>query len=260
MEFASFILYALLLLQFSFALEINEKTMENDQDGHPSLDPSLNVFFKVTDLYLGKRMPIYFATDEDSTPTRLLSKKEADSIPFSLSKLPYLLEYFSFSNTSSQAKAMEITLKQCEQKSIVGEVKFCVTSSESMLEMTRGFFGSVKPNVMTTKILSSNHALFQNYTFVEKPLEIYASKKVACHTMAYPYLVYYCHGHEGQMTRVFKLALGGENKERVESVAVCHMDTSAWARDHVAFRILGGHPGSSPVCHVIPVDNLVWFG
>ncbi|KAD4179151.1 hypothetical protein E3N88_27742 [Mikania micrantha] len=256
-------IYALLLLQFSLgskALEINAVVKpKGDQDGYQSLDPSLKVFFKVTDLYLGKTMPIYFASDRDSVPTRLLSREEADSIPFSSSKLPYLLEYFSFSNTSPQAKAMETTLKQCELKSQGNEFNFCVTSLESMLEKTRHFFGTVKPNVLTTKILSSNHTLFQNYTFVEKPLEIHASKVVACHTMAYPYMVYYCHGHKGHMNRVFKIVLGGENKERVEAVAVCHMDTSTWDRDHVAFRILGGGPGTSPVCHVLPVDNLLWF-
>ncbi|KAK9077303.1 hypothetical protein SSX86_005640 [Deinandra increscens subsp. villosa] len=278
MAFASFILFALLLLQvfiyqssflFNFtskwtALENDHKTVvtpkpKEDQDGHPSLDPSLNVFFKVTDLHIGKTMPIYFASDRDSTPTRLLSRSEADSIPFSSSKLPYLLEFFSFSNTSPQARAMETTLKQCELKPTGGEVKFCVTSLESMLDMTRHFFGTVKPKVLTTKILSSNHTLFQNYTFVERPLEMHASKVVACHTMAYPYLVYYCHGHKGHLTRVFKIALFGENKERVEAAAVCHMDTSTWDGDHVAFRVLGGHPGSSPVCHVLPVDNVVWF-
>lgn len=243
----------------SNALEMNVVKPKDDQDRHPSLDLSLNVFFKITDLYLGNKIPIYLASDQDSTPTHLLSKEEADSIPFSLSKLPYLLEHFSFSKTSSQAKAMQSTLKQCEVKPIGGEVKTCVTSLESMMEMTRHFFGSVKPKVLTTKILSSNHALFQKYTLVEKPLEVNTSKVIACHTMAYPYRVYYCHGHKGHMTKLFKVALGGENKEKIEAVAVCHMDTSKWDPDHVSFRILGVSRGSSPVCHIIPVDNVVWF-
>ncbi|MFS7920792.1 putative BURP domain-containing protein [Helianthus anomalus] len=262
MAFASFILSAL-LLQFSLgcnALEILDNNHNNvvKPKEDPDYDPSLHVFFKVTDLYLGKRMPIYFASNDDSTPTHLLSKTQADSIPFSSSKLPYLLEYFQFSNSSSQAKAMETTLRQCELKSIGDEFKRCVTSLESMMDMTQEFFGSVKPKVLTTKILSSNHTLYQNYTLVEKPLEVNTSEMVACHTMAYPYMVYYCHGHKGHMTRIFKLALGGDNNERIESISVCHKDTSMWDADHVAFRLLGGYPGSGPVCHVIPIDNLVW--
>ncbi|XP_076922740.1 BURP domain-containing protein BNM2A-like [Bidens hawaiensis] len=252
MAIASFILSAL-LLQFSLgcnALEIHKPKED--------IDISLQVFFKVCDLYKGKNMPLYFASNADSTPTHLLSREVADSIPFSSSKLPYLLKYFQFSNTCPQAQAMETTLKQCELKPKGEEFQFCVTSLESMLDKTHEFFGSDKPKVLTTNILSSNHALYQNYTFVEKPLEMNASKVMACHTMAYPYLVYYCHGHKGHMNRAIKLMLGGENKEIIDSVAVCHMNTSLWDADHVAFRVLGGHPGSSPVCHFLPIDNLVW--
>ncbi|KAD4179124.1 hypothetical protein E3N88_27715 [Mikania micrantha] len=204
-------------------------------------------------------MPIYFVKNDDSNRAYLLTREEVDSIPFSSQKLPYLLEFFSISNTSPQAKAMETTLNLCELKPNVGEFKFCVTSLESMLDMTRAVFGPVKPEVLTTKILSSNHTLFQWYTFVEKPVEISSPRMVACHAKAYPYLVYYCHGQKGHFTnRVFKMTLGGENGERVEAVATCHMDTSTWDPDHVAFRVIGGRPGGSPVCHFLPADNLVW--
>ena len=57
---------------------------------------------------------------------------------------------------------------------------------------------------------------------------------------------------------MFEVSLEGENGERVESAAVCHMDTSRWDRDHVSFHVLGVEPGSSPVCHFFPSDNLVW--
>ncbi|KAI3497323.1 hypothetical protein L1887_39849 [Cichorium endivia] len=257
MAFVSSLFYAFLLLQFSLGSNARE-IIKEDHGGHGGLDPALNVFFRVNDLYLGKKMSIYFATNYNSTPTHLLSRDDADSIPFSSSKLPYLLEFFSFSNQSPQAKAMETTLKQCELKPKEGEIKFCATSLESMLDMTRGVLGMVKLKVLTTKILSSNHTLFQGYTFVEKPLEIYAPQMVACHTMAYPYLVYYCHGQKGHFNRVFKIALRGENGEKVDATAVCHMDTSTWDPDHVAFLVLGGQPGSSPVCHFLPADNIVW--
>ncbi|KAI3804963.1 hypothetical protein L1987_26883 [Smallanthus sonchifolius] len=258
--FASFLCCVVLLLQFSLGSHAREITDADNvvktKDYHD--DPTLSVFFKVDDLYLGKKMPIYFATNDDSNRAYLLSREEVDPIPFSSQKLPYLLEFFSISNNSSQAKAMETTLKLCELKPIEGELKFCVTSLESMLDMTRGTFGMVKPKVLTTKILSSNHTTFQWYTFVEKPVEIYSPKMLACHTKAYPYLVYYCHGEKGHSNRVFKIALVGENGERVDAAAACHMDTSMWDSDHVAFRVLGGRPGGSPVCHFLPVDNLIW--
>ncbi|KAK9077304.1 hypothetical protein SSX86_005641 [Deinandra increscens subsp. villosa] len=267
-NFASFLWCVLLILQSSLGShgqEIYAKTSRNDPNNvvkpkqHRD-DPTLSVFFKVNDLYLGKKMPIYFATNDKSNRAYLLSQQEVDSIPFSSKKLPYLLKFFSISNTSPQAEAMKTTLNLCEHKPKEDEFKFCVTSLESMLNMTREIFGLVKPKVLTTKIFNSNHTLFQWYTFVEKPVEIYnLSKMVACHAKAYPYLVYYCHGQKGHLTnRVFKIALGGENGERVEAVAICHMDTSTWDPEHVAFRVLGGRPGGFPVCHFLPADNLVW--
>ncbi|GJV03728.1 BURP domain-containing protein [Tanacetum coccineum] len=272
MTLASFILYAPLLLQFflgSNAREITEKTVGNDHthSGNPKddhygphgLDPALSVFFRVGDLHLGKKMPIYFAANDNLNPTHLLSQDEANSIPFSSSKLPYLLEFFSISKNSPQARAMETTLNQCEHKPDKSEIKFCATSLESMIDMTLGVLGKVKPKVLTTKIYSSNHTFFQNYTFVKKPLEIHAPKMVACHAMAYPYKVYFCHGHKGHTDKLFKIDLHGENGERVDAIAVCHMDTSMWDPDHVVFRVLGGQPGSSPVCHFLPADNLVWI-
>nr|XP_043622891.1 BURP domain protein USPL1 [Erigeron canadensis] len=228
------------------------------------LDPALNVFFHVHDLYSGKKMPIYFALNDPLTTPRLLAKEHADLIPFSSSKLPYILDLTSLAYDSPQAMVMEQTLKQCELEPTPGEVRFCASSLESMLDLTRGIMGDkVKLKTLTTKIHDlpnniSNHTLLQEYTFLKEPLEIHTSDMVACHTMAYPYAVFYCHGQKGY-NRVFEISLGGQDGNRVDAVAVCHMETSMWDADHVAFRVLGGHPGSSPVCHFLPTDNIVWI-
>ncbi|EXC07323.1 hypothetical protein L484_021231 [Morus notabilis] len=58
--------------------------------------------------------------------------------------------------------------------------------------------------------------------------------------------------------KVYKISLGGENGDKVEAVAFCHMDTSHWSRDHVSFRVLRIEPGTFPVCHFFPADHLVW--
>lgn len=241
-------------------------------DEHPSfhmdhMDAALNVFFKVDDLYAGKQMPIYFAIKDPLTIPHLLPREEVDSIPFSSSKLQYLLEFFSFSEDSPQAKAMRDTLGQCELESIKGETKFCATSLESMLDFTGRILGLDAPfKVLTTTITrypKSNTTLLQNYTVLEEPKQISAPKMVACHTMPYPYAVFYCHGFHGQTTettenKLFTVSLGGENGDRVDTIAACHMDTSQWDTDHVGFRVLGIKPGSAPVCHFFPADNLVW--
>ncbi|XP_057977469.1 BURP domain-containing protein BNM2A [Malania oleifera] len=231
---------------------------------HPSsrmdhMDPSQNIFFTIGDLKVGKMIPIYLPSKDPSTSPHLLPREEADSIPFSSSHLPNLLEFFSFPRGSPQAKAMEYTLRLCELEPIKGETRFCATSLESMLDFTQGIFGlDTQFKVLTSKHLSKSTAGLQNYTILELPKQLSAPKMVACHTMPYPYAVFYCHCQESK-NKLFEVLVGGENGERAEAIAVCHMDTSHWDRDHTSFRMLGIQPGTSPVCHFFPTDNLVWI-
>ncbi|KAK3022025.1 hypothetical protein RJ639_047415 [Escallonia herrerae] len=230
-----------------------------DQHQMDHMDPALNVFFNINDLYLGKTMPIYFAIKDPSTSPHLIPREEADSIPFSQSQLTHLLKLFSFSEGSPQAKAMEETLRQCEFESTKGETKFCATSLESMLDSVREILGfETHFKVLTTIThFTKPTTLLQNYTILEVPRDISVPKAVACHTMPYPYAVFYCHCQESQ-NKLFMISLGGENGDRVDALAICHMDTTQWDRDHAAFRVLGTQPGSAPICHVFPPDNLVW--
>ncbi|PQM38126.1 BURP domain protein USPL1 [Prunus yedoensis var. nudiflora] len=146
---------------------------------------------------------------------------------------------------SPQAKAMKDTLRECEIEPIKGEIKSCATSLESMLDFTRGVFGVDTPfSVVATTHLTNSTTNFQNYTILEEPKEISAPKMVACHTMPYPYAVFYCHSQQS-VNRVFKVLLGGEDGDRVEAVAVCHLDTSQWSPNHASFSVLRTKPGAS---------------
>ncbi|KAL4555662.1 hypothetical protein LXL04_038289 [Taraxacum kok-saghyz] len=258
----SLLFHLLLLIQFCSSRENDENHITiYGKNKVQDFDPALKVFFHVTDLHIGKKMPIYFAKNDPSTTPRLLTKEQSDSIPFSSSKLPYLLDLLSLTKDSPQAKAMDQTLKQCELEPTPGETRFCATSLESMLDLTREVLGMVKLKVLTTNIhnlTESGYTLLQGYTFLKEPSEIQVPDMVACHTMAYPYAVYYCHAQKGY-NRAFKISLGGENGNRIDAIAVCHMDTSKWDRDHVAFRVLGVQPGTSPVCHFLPADNIMWI-
>ncbi|EEF43287.1 Dehydration-responsive protein RD22 precursor, putative [Ricinus communis] len=222
------------------------------------MDPSLNVFFTINDLKIGKTIPIYFPNKDPSTSPHLLSREETSSIPFSLSQLPYLLELFSFSEDSQQAKGMEYTLRQCEVEPIEGETKTCATSLESVLDFVRSTFGlDTQFKVLTTNYVTNPIKQLQNYTILEEPKEILATKTIGCHIMPYPFVVYYCHSREGG-NRLFEMLLGGENGERIQAAGICHMDTSQWDKDHVAFHLLKFKPGSSPVCHFFQADSIVW--
>nr|KYP75168.1 BURP domain-containing protein 3 [Cajanus cajan] len=222
------------------------------------LDPSLMVFFTLKDLKVGKRMAIHFPKRDPANSPKLWPREEADAVPFSSNQLPYLLKLFSFSPHSSQATAMENTLKECESKPIKGEVKFCATSLESMLDFTHSILGlTSEPQVFATLHQTKSSVTFQNYTILETLMEIPAPKMVACHTMPYPYAVFYCHSQESG-NRVYRVSLVGENGDRVDAMVVCHLDTSQWAPTHVSFQVLKISPGTSPVCHFFPADHLIW--
>ncbi|KAK7264309.1 hypothetical protein RJT34_31916 [Clitoria ternatea] len=235
-----------------------ENTHAHAHMDHNHIDPSVMVFFTLKDLKVGKRMPIYFPKRDPATSPKLWPKEEADSLPFSLNHFPNLLKFFSFSPGSPQAKAMEDTLRECESKPIKGEVKFCATSLESMLDFTQtiiGFKSDLK--VFATSHQTKSSVTFQNYTILENIIEIPAEKMVACHTMPYPYAVFYCHSQESE-NKVYRVSLGGDNGDRVEAMVVCHMDTSQWGHGHVSFQVLRVKPGTSSVCHFFPADNLIW--
>ncbi|KAL6502535.1 hypothetical protein OROHE_024540 [Orobanche hederae] len=227
-------------------------------------NPELNIFFHYNTLKLGSKLPLYFPKRDPSNSPHLLSRHESDPIPFSLSRFSDILKLFSLSGTSKQALAMRTTLHQCESSPVEGETRFCATSIESMLDSVRGVFGSgSRFRVVTTDYYylsssSSSSPPLQNYTVVEPPAEILARKIVACHVLPYPYVVFYCHGQEGD-SKLYKVLLAGDDGRRVEAAAICHMDTKEWDPNHTAFRVLGVGPGGPPVCHFFPMDNLIWI-
>jgi len=240
--------------------ENHETVHKEDAHVHTHMDhmhPSVMVFLTFKDLKVGKTMAVYFPKRDPATSPKLWPREEAESLPFSLNQLPNLLKVFSFTPNSPQAKAMEDTLKECETKPIKGEVKFCATSLESMLDFAQTILGFTNElQVFTTSHQTKSSVTFQNYT-LEKIVEIPASKMVACHTMPYPYAVFYCHSQESE-NKMYKVALGGENGDRVEAMVVCHMDTSHWGHSHVSFQVLKVQPGTTSVCHFFPADNLIF--
>ncbi|KAK1439842.1 hypothetical protein QVD17_05664 [Tagetes erecta] len=222
-------------------------------------DPRVMVFYMLQDLEVGRIMPIHFP-NRHLSPSQLLPKHEADNIPFSLAELPYLLRLYSFPQGSPQAIAMEDTLKECEVKPIKGETKRCATSLESMHQFTRDIFGSntqVK-TLTTTHLKNPSIGQLQNYKVIAINQNIPSPKLVACHTMPYPYTVFYCHSQESE-NKVLMVSLEGEDGDLVEALSVCHMDTSQWSRSHVAFSVLGVEPGTTSVCHFFPSDNFVFI-
>ncbi|KAE8022008.1 hypothetical protein FH972_007849 [Carpinus fangiana] len=213
-------------------------------------------YIAINDLHVGKTISLV-QTEEASSLPHFLPREEADSIPFSMKEFPNLLQLFSISKDSPQAKGIKRTLERCESKGIKGEAKFCATSLESMVDYVRAIFGSQSPfKVVSTSSFTKSNTLRQKYTFLQVK-EVSNSTTVVCHHMPYPYAVFYCHSLEGG-TKVFEISLGGEHgdHQRVTAFFMCHMDTSNWVSD-VAVLVLGLKHGS-PVCHYVFPQNLIW--
>lgn len=245
-----------------------QKRKMNDHDEHmhehtssssTHMDLSVNLFFNYDDLKIGEKFPLYFPFKNPSKIPHFIPKEEADSIPFSLSQLPQILEFFSFSQDSPQAKAIKDTLESCELPPIKGESKSCATSLESVLDFLGQFFGvGTNFKVFTTTQMKNWTTHLQNYTILEDPKEILTAHMVGCHPLPYPYALFYCHGQKESHNKLFAISFEGEDGVKIEAIAICHMDTSQWEPDHPSFRVLGIEPGASPVCHILPQDSLVW--
>ncbi|XVF01451.1 hypothetical protein REPUB_Repub04eG0090400 [Reevesia pubescens] len=207
---------------------------------------------------VGQKLRIFFPIKDHSLYPPFLPKEVADIIPFSSSHASNILQFFSVSPDSPKGKAVQDTLRKCELDAAEGETKICATSFESLHGFLRKAFG---PEV-DFKFISTSHPTIttptlQNYTVLEPPREIQSAKKVACHPLPYLYAIYFCH-FDATETKTFKLPLVGDSGDKVEALVVCHMDTSGWSSNHVAFRMLGIKHGNS-VCHVFAQGNLVYI-
>ena len=189
-----------------------------------------SIFLNLNDLKVGLTKPIYFPKKTKSSPpflgTQILG--DPNSIPFSSDQLPNFLKLFSVPQGSPQAKSIELTLKFCESNPIKGETRTCATSLDSMLEFVRGVLGLDESRhgfkFLTTTFCNESMTMFQNYTVLDDLREVLTPKMVACHLMEFPYGVYVCHSMENR--KLFTISLRGQMGERVETIAVCHMDTS----------------------------------
>ncbi|KAL4353069.1 hypothetical protein GQ457_06G002330 [Hibiscus cannabinus] len=223
-------------------------------------DPAVQVFALIKDLVVGKKMPIYFPYIKDPASFQFFPKEATRHIPFSSEAIPELLRFFAFSPDSKQALAMRQTLEVCEKEPKQGEVRGCATNIDSLADFARGILGSdSQVQILRSSLLSDpSTPLVQNYTILDFKA-ISTGDIVPCHSEPYPYPVYYCHFQLGAESRVFKVYLRGENGEMMDSVFLCHMDTSTWRPGHVAFRLLGVKAGESEVCHFMAAHDLAMF-
>lgn len=151
-----------------------------------------------------------------------------------------------------EAEIMKKTIRDCEDPGIKGEVKYCATSVESMIDFSTNILGK---NVQTIST-DVNQIQLQKYTITTGAKKIGSDKMVTCHMMSYTYAVFYC--HTTQNATVYRVSLEGADGTKTQVAAVCHSDTSAWDPKHLAFQLLKVKPGTVSICHFLPQDHLAW--
>ncbi|PON97665.1 BURP domain containing protein [Trema orientale] len=196
-------------------------------------------------------MKLYFP--KTINQANFLPRQAADSIPFSTQKLPEILNHFSVKPNSIEAKIMKQTIGECEVPSIKGEVKFCATSLEYLIEFSVSRLGR-QVQVHSTEVV--NEGTKQVYRIAQNGVEKIGDKSVICHKQNYVYAVFYC--HEVNATRAYSVSLAASDGTKAKAVAVCHTDTRFWSPQHLAFQVLKVKPGTVPVCHFLPNGNLIW--
>uniref|UniRef100_A0ACD5ZJ07 Uncharacterized protein n=1 Tax=Avena sativa TaxID=4498 RepID=A0ACD5ZJ07_AVESA len=198
----------------------------------------------------------------------LLRRDVADSIPMSTENFTDIIGMYA---PASHAMARDIwsTLDICEHlRPIKGEKKTCVTSVESMVEFaasvvaggnTRDLRAFSSPDVPAEGVTSG-----RSYKVAAARSVTKAGDTVTCHNMKFPVAAYMCHAVNP--TRVYTVALesmdddvagtaGEEVGQRMEALAVCHLDTSEFGAMTMPEHI---KPGDAPVCHFISRDSVLW--
>uniref|UniRef100_A0ACD5XWN7 Uncharacterized protein n=1 Tax=Avena sativa TaxID=4498 RepID=A0ACD5XWN7_AVESA len=194
----------------------------------------------------------------------LLRRAVADSISMSTENFTDIMEMFA---PASHAMARDIwsTLDICEHlRPVKGEKKTCVTCVESMVEFaasvvaggnTRDLRVFSSPDVPAEGVTSG-----RRYKVAASRVVTAAGDTVTCHNMKFPVAAYMCHAVNP--TRVYTVALesvdvagAGEAGQRMEALAVCHLDTSEFGAMTMPEHV---KPGEAPLCHFISRDSVLW--
>ncbi|OMO54405.1 hypothetical protein COLO4_36505 [Corchorus olitorius] len=176
------------------------------------------MYFFQEDLRAGRMMNLQRLAQKGDR-TPFLPQQIADSIPISTNyKLPEILKNFSIKVESSYGKGVRITA--------------IVTSAWKRFEKPIG------------------------YITINREMRNMGENNIVCHKTKYPYAVFLCHSIK--KTTVYDVPLAGVDGTKVNAVAVCHKDSSAWSPNHIAFKFLKVKPGTVPICHFLRRDAIAW--
>ncbi|KAL9314148.1 hypothetical protein ACSQ67_019600 [Phaseolus vulgaris] len=247
------------------AFQYNEKTQSEGEKrrlsqvgqmmpvaNHQHYNQKTNPAFFEEELRPNTKLDIIFKKRKREMP--LLPREIAQRIPFTSEKIQEIFEMLSVKPEPENVKIVKEAISLCEEPSIRGVEKHCATSLESVVDFITSKLGK-NVQVISTEVEKESKS--QKF-LVKNEVKMLAEENViVCHPMNYLYVVFYCHKISNTTARF--MPLEGEDGNRVKAVAVCHKDTSEWDPNHGFLQALQVKPGTVPVCHILPEDNLLWF-
>ncbi|XP_050208835.1 BURP domain-containing protein 3-like [Mercurialis annua] len=220
------------------------------------IEPSYIGLFTPNNVYSGKVLPIYFPIKDNASllPFTIPRQMVHSSVTRSLSELGKIFK--PLLNLHRDSKNHPDNFDACEIQPDESDSKICVRDIESIVEFINRVFksdeskGSFK--IFETKQPETySTASLKEYVVIGDPEEIEGEKKVICHPMSD---AFYC--HFAFMTKVLKVSLATENGDKVETMAICHVNPNT---DSILNRMLGLKPGSDDlICHFLPSGHFIW--
>ncbi|XP_021735704.1 BURP domain-containing protein 5-like [Chenopodium quinoa] len=232
------------------AQPVNTKESVHVDDNANSVTKD-QVFFVEKNLRFGAKMTLHFqrSIKKGFFLPRELSKK----IPFSSKKIPETLQILSLDPKSNEAYVLSKRIELCEEPTIEGVEKKCVTSLESMVDYVISMIGT-NVKALTTQV--KKDAKMEYTIDGVKKLVKNDRETVVCHKMGYPYAVFFC--HRTKTLRSYMVSLVGKDGSKIEAVAACHKETNGFL-DNYAKNVLKVVPGSTHICHFPAAeDTVIW--
>ncbi|GAA0140271.1 hypothetical protein Leryth_010918 [Lithospermum erythrorhizon] len=214
-------------------------------------DPRRYIFLTENDLKLGTKKSLYLM--KSSNRANFLPQKVNDLDPSTSKNIIATIDLLLSQPNSSEAKDMKNTINMCEESSSVEEDDSCATTLEEMIDFTTSRLGN---NVSTLISEADTEVKIESYSISDLK-NMKSEKSIVCHKLTYPYAVYKCHSMSN--TRAYRVSVVNTNRKKINVGVICHLDTSRWNPEHLAFDVLNVKPGTTPVCHIVPGDSIAWL-
>lgn len=213
---------------------------------------------------------VTWLTSEDLTTTGTKLKLQFNPIRDGIKFLPSHVEQLvanatnkfqaicnalSLDSKSVAAQSIKQMFKDCGEKGIKDEIRYCATTLEAMID----FVTNAKKGKYTVASTDDpGKDVLMEYS-IQKAHNIGTDDEnnLVCHKLNNPYAVFLCHNIK--YTDIYHVSLVGADQKKMNALAVCHKDTSTWYPGHLAFQRLNLKPGEKPICHFLSADTLVWL-